>query len=418
MRRRGLLQNSALALAGDLAAKAGMFALMIVVARGLSTPQFALLASALATATVLTAALDLGSQTLLTRDGVGGPEARGALALALARARVPLVAACFLAAGAIGVASGHLLDAVATVALAVAGAAQLSLMGALRSAQDLRPEALTKLAAGVGVVGAGALCLVIAPGAGPVLVAVTAASVLTLAPMLWAGRRVVRRGPVIGGWAALRGALPLGLMAVATLVYYRSGTVALSLFSTPRQTAAFAAASTIGFGLLSVGNAVTTGLLPRLAAGRDDADRAAVTRRALLWMTVACAALGIGVALLAHPLVTLTFGPRYGAAATPLAILAVSTILIAAGGVLGTALIAAGRIRPVATQVAASLVVNLVVLALLAPRLGADGAAWATLACELVALALLYRAARRHLPGLAASARRRTLVVPARPARG
>jgi O-antigen/teichoic acid export membrane protein len=295
------------------------------------------------------------------------------------------------------------LDALATVALAVAGAAQLSLTGALRSAQDLRPEAISKLAAGLCTVAAGAVCLALARDATTILVGVTVASVLTLAPMVWAGRRVIRRGPPIKGWIALRGALPLGMMALATLAYYRSGTIVLSLFSTSRQTAAFAAASTIGFGLLSVGNAVTTGLLPRLAAASDDVDRAAVTRRALVWMTAMCAVLAVIVAVLAHPLVVLTFGPRYRAAAMPLAILALSTILIAAAGVLGTALIAAGRVRPVAKQVGASLLVNLVVLALLAPKLGAEGAAWATLACEVVALAMLARAAHRHLPGVLAT---------------
>jgi O-antigen/teichoic acid export membrane protein len=399
MRRRGLVQNSALALAGDLASKAGIFALMIVAARGLSTPQFALLASALATATVLTAGLDLGSQTLLTRDGVAGPEARGSIAWALARARIPIVIACFLVAAAIGAAGGRLVDALATVALAVAGAAQLSLTGALRSAQDLRPEALSRLAGGVCTLAAGAVCVALAGDAAAILIAVAVASVLTLAPMIHAARGAIRRGPPVGAWNAIRAALPLGVMAVATLVYYRSGTIALAAVSTSRQTAAFAAASTIGFGLLSLGNAVTTGLLPRLAAA-DEIERAAVTRRALVWTTALAAVLGAGVAGLARPLVTLGFGARYAAAATPLAILALSTILIAAGGVLGTALIAAGRIRPVAIQVGASLLVNLLVLALLAPKLGAEGAALATLACEAVALAILARAAIVHIPGL------------------
>jgi O-antigen/teichoic acid export membrane protein len=404
MRPRGLVQNSALALAGDLAAKAGTFALMIVAARGLSTAQFALLASALATATVLTAGLDLGSQTLLTRDGIASPEARGSLVSALARARIPIIAACFVAAGVVGLAGGGLVDALATVALAVAGAAQLSLTGALRSAQDLRPEAVSKLAAGVCTLAAGAVCVVLARDASAILVAATLASMLTLAPMVRAGRGVVRPGPRIAGWAALRKALPLGVMALATLAYYRSGTIVLAAVSTPRQTAAFAAASTIGFGLLSAGNAVTTGLLPRLAAIDDVRDRASVTRHALAWMTLLAAVLATVVAVLAAPMVTLAFGSRYAAAATPLAILSAATILIAAGGVLGTALIAAGRVRPVATQVGVSLVVNLLMLALLAPKLGADGAAWATLSCETVALLMLGRAALRELPGFAISA--------------
>jgi O-antigen/teichoic acid export membrane protein len=200
-------------------------------------------------------------------------------------------------------------------------------------------------------------------------------------------------------------------MALATLAYYRSGTIVLSIVSGSRETAAFATASTLGWGLLAVGNAVTTGLLPRLAAATDGADRAAVTRRALLWMTAVGAAAGGAVAALARPLLTIAFGARYGDAASPLAILALATILIAPGGVLGTALIAAGRIRPVAIQVAVSLAVNLAVLAWLAPGLGASGAALATLACEAASLFMLVRATRRELPGvlvLASSRNRRS----------
>jgi O-antigen/teichoic acid export membrane protein len=275
----------------------------------------------------------------------------------------------------------------------------------------MRPEAISKLAGGLCTVAAAAICVVLAPRASTILVAVTVASVLTLAPMAKAGRGVISRGPAINGWVALRGALPLGMMALATLAYYRSGTIVLSVASTPHQTAAFAAASTIGFGLLSVGNAVTTGLLPRLAAARDDLERAAVTRRALTWMIALGATLGAAVAVLASPLVTLAFGGRYGSAATPLAILAPATVLIAAGGVLGTALIAAGRLRPVATQVGATLLVNLVVLALLAPELGAVGAACATLACEAVGVAMLLRAALLHLPHFAAQRRRESRLV-------
>jgi O-antigen/teichoic acid export membrane protein len=194
-------------------------------------------------------------------------------------------------------------------------------------------------------------------------------------------------------------------MALATLAYYRSGTIVLSLLSSSAQTARFAAASTVAWGLLSVGNAVTTGLLPRLAAARDDSDRAAVTRRALIWMSAMALALGGLVALAARPLLTLMFGARYGSGAGVLVLLAGATVLIAPAGVLGTALIAAGRVRPVALQVVVSLLVNLLVLAALVPRLGADGAAVATLICELAGLALLARAAWRSLPGVAARPR-------------
>ena len=217
MRVRGVAQNSALALVGDLASKGGLAAVTVVAARGLSTTQFALLAAALALATVLTQAFDLGSQTLLTRDGVGGPPVRGELLRASILARLPLFGLALLAATAIGVGGGHLLEALATVLIAATGAVQLSLTGALRSAQDLRPEALAKLAGGVLMLGASAACIALAPRAGAILLAVAIANLLATAPMLRAARSVLRRGRPIRCTDALRRAAPLGAMTLATL---------------------------------------------------------------------------------------------------------------------------------------------------------------------------------------------------------
>jgi O-antigen/teichoic acid export membrane protein len=400
MKTRGVAQNSALALAGDLAGKAGIVAAMMVAARGLSTGEFAVLATATAAATVLTAALDIGSQTLLTRDGVAGPPARGALCWALAKARLPLLAAALTGAVGFGLLAGRPLAALAVLGLALAGAVQLTLTGTLRSAQDLRPEALAKLIGGVLTLAAAVICVTVAPRASALLLALAVASVLALVPMLRAARHAVRTGPPVRAWIALRRAAPLGAMALATLAYYRSGTIGLSILSSSAQTARFAAASTIGWGLLCVGNAVTTGLLPRLAAAADQADRIAVARRALAWTTLICALIGAFVALLAGPLLTVVFGSRFAPAAPSLRLLALATILIAPAGVLGIALVSVGRLRAVGFQVAASLTVNLVVLAALAPVLGATGAAVATLACEAVALSILVGGVRSAMPGL------------------
>jgi O-antigen/teichoic acid export membrane protein len=373
-------------------------AVMMVAARGLSTAQFAVLACGLAVGTVLTAAFDLGSQMLLTRDGVAGPPARGGLLRVLAIARLPLLGLALALAAIVGLVVGRSLEALATVLVGAAGAAQLSLTGALRSAQDLRPEALGKLACGVLTLIASTACMLAVPRAAAVLLVVAAANIVALVPMIRAARGVIARGPACRAWVALRRAAPLGAMALATLVYYRSGTIALSLFSSSAQTARFAGASTLAWGLLSVANAVTTGLLPRLAAA-NALDLAAATRQALLWVTALAVGLAGAVGVFARPLLSLLLGARY-ASASVLMLLCAATVLIAPAGVLGTALIAARRIRPVAVQVAVSLGLNLLALALLVPRLGAVGAAVATLVCETAALALLTVGALRYLPDL------------------
>lgn len=395
MRTRGVAANSAFALAGDLAGKGGLLAVMMVAARGLPTPEFALFATAAALATVLSAVLDGGSQMLLTRDGVAGAHARARLLTALALARLPLLAACLLVAVAGGFALGRPLEAFGVVALAAAGAAQLTLTGTLRSAQDLRPEAMAKLLSGILQLAGAVICVAAAPSAAALLLLLAGAMMLSNVPLFVAVRRQTSRsGPPASRFATLRRAVPLGVMALATLAYYRSGTIVLSWLSTPAQTARFATASTVAWGMLCVGNAVTTGLLPRLSAAAPE-DRDAILVRSLKWLTGFSTVMALGVVVLARPMLTVIFGARYATAAPTLDILVVATALIAPAGVIGTGLVAQRRLRPVAVQVALSLSINLVVLIALAPVLGAPGAALATLACEGVGLGVLVAAVCR-----------------------
>jgi O-antigen/teichoic acid export membrane protein len=74
--------------------------------------------------------------------------------------------------------------------------------------------------------------------------------------------------------------------------------------------------------------------------------------------------------------------------------------VIAASGIVGTALLSAGRVGLLGAQVGISLSVNIACLFALVPLAGAVGAALATFACELVGLIFLLLSARTALPGL------------------
>ena len=400
MKRRGLAANSALALTADLAGKASTVVVTAVAARALPTREFAILATCLAVASLLTNLLDAGAQTLLTRDGADGSRARGSLFRSLAVGRTPLAGLALAATVVVGVIVGRPLESLATLALAVVLAAGLSLTGLLRSAQDLRPEALSKLLTGVL-----STCLVvavalIAPSAGALLIVLAGTSAVGLWPLVRAARRAASFGPGRRPGPALRAAVPLGLLSLATVAYYRSGVIALSLLGSSKETALYAVAANVAFGLLSVPNAVTTGLLPRLSGEPSPARRLQIARRALAWTILLSGGLVAATALIGPTLLTLVYGDDYAAAAGPLVILTAGVFAIAISGILGTVLVAGRSLRPLAVQVALSLAVNLLCLALLVPRLGATGAALATIACELVGLCVLGIVARRSLPGL------------------
>jgi O-antigen/teichoic acid export membrane protein len=391
-------RNASLALIGDLAAKLGLLAVIVVAARALSTVEYARLGVALAAAGIVATVLDAGVGVLLVRDGARDAARRGALFLGAVRGRLPFVVVAASAGLVVGAVTGQVLLVIAAVALAIANAATMSVLALFRAAQDLRYEAVAKLATGV-VWPLTAACAALAyRSAAAVVVALAIVAALAVALLVPWTRRVVHVGLPAPALATLRAAVPLGLLAAATLVYFRSGTIMLGAWSSPSETAAFTVASAVGFGLLLIPNAITTGLLPRLAAEQVDATREAVTRRAIAWTAVICLTTAAATIALAPILLPLVVGDRYADAVRPLTILAAATVLIGISGTLGTRLLAERRMRVLGVQVGLSLAVNLGAGVVLIRQFGAEGAAWATVATEATALLVLLCAVTRRWP--------------------
>lgn len=415
---RGLLTNAALAFAGDIAAKAGMFLALLVAARALPTDEFAQLGVAMAVMLILTAVLDGGVSTVIIRDGANMGGDRLALLRSSALMRLPLLlvmvvgAACsILVFGAAGL-------TLATVACVVANAAQLSGLAIFRSAQNLAIEAVTKLLCGLSYpIGVVAVIALGHRSATAALVALTVVPVLSV-PFLYA---VALRyaGPHGAGYPRreiARRALPFAVMAVTVIAYYRSGTVMLGWLGTARDTADYTAASTIGYGFLMLPAAAATSLLPRLAAEIDAWRQIQLTRLALLYSTAAFALLACIVAVSASWAIPLAYGGRFAGAVAPLVILTFAGLVIGAGGIIGTLLIALHQTRVLMLQVLIALAVNLATTAALIPAFGAVGASVATLATEIVSLALLALALERVAPGAVAVWRASTAPVRVKPA--
>lgn len=400
MRQRTLATNSALALAGDAAAKVGALFVVLVAARLLSVAELASFVTGLAVASLLACALDLGASTLLARDGARDGAARGALFHSLLRARAPAAAVLILGAPFVGIPLGIPFTALAVAALATAGSLTLSVHGLYRSCQDIRPEALQKLALSAAAVASATLVGLVRPRADLLLGALALVTLATVVPLLAGAPARAAGASRPQALSVLRRAAPIGLLALATVAYYRSGTIALAALGTDAETAAFSVAASVAFGLLMLPNAITTALLPRLSAEAELPALVSSARRALAW-TIALALPLAGVAVALGPLaLPRALGPEYGRAAVPFALLCAGIPVIAASGVIGTALLCIGRLRVLAAQVACTLAVNLVALAVLVPWLDATGASLATLACETAGFLLLAHAARTALPGL------------------
>ena len=399
-RVRSLAENAGLALAGDVASKLGSFLALAVAARLLSIGQFAVLGVCLAALTIMTSALDAGASVLLARDGAGDPRGRGALLRGAARDRLPLAVIVVLVGLLVGGASGHSAEGLWTALAACAGAASLMATAMFRAAQDLMPEAIQRLSAAVLGLVALAVLLPVHPTATAALAAAAIGTVLTAPIVAHQLRAVATSGRPVERWSTLRDAAPLAGLALGAIVYYRAPILMLGALAPANETARFTVAAAIGFGLLAIPNAITTGLLPRLSAMPDPRERCAVARGALRWTVLLTAFSGIAVTTFAPWLLALLFGTGYREAAGPLVAMLAAGVMIGVSGLIGTVLVAERDIRPLVVQVLASLLVNVALALVLVPSHGAWGAAMATLGAEALALALLARTARRTMPGL------------------
>jgi O-antigen/teichoic acid export membrane protein len=408
MKRRTIAVNSALALSGDAASKASGIVAVALAARWLATEQFALLGASLAVVTILTAVLDGGLSVLIVRDGAADSAARfGTLRAGLA-ARLPLIALVFVGAATFGIARSQLASALLVAAASAVGAMTLVALAVFRAAQDLSVEAVQKLLAGLLLPALICAAVALRPSAAMVLAAFVLAQALALLVSVGRLRRLGNMPARRAVAGTLRATAPFALMTIATLVYYRSGTLLLAAVRPSADTAAFTIASNVAIGLLVVPNAITTGLLPNLSAARSQGERLATARRALGWTLGLSLALMLAAAVIAPYALTLVFGDRYHGAVAPLLVLLVADLLIAVSGVLGVLLVASKRVRPLVAQVAGCLMVNLAVGALLIPHAGAMGAALATLATEAVAVTVLLIAVRGELAELVVGSRSRT----------
>lgn len=393
--------NASLAFVGDAASKVAAFAIVVLCARVLPLEEFAHLGVALAALTVLTCLVDAGVATAIVRDCAPQTDRARAFMRASFPLRAPLVMLACAAGIAGGMFIGDLWLGVATAAAAVAAAWSLSLTALFRAMQDLAPEAIQKCAVAAATVGVGVLLAVKTERASAVVAALAIALTLSLAPLWISARRRLRAfGDPVRQKDVMRSALPFGLMAFATLLYYRLGTLVLGAVGSASATGSYTVASTLAFGLLMVPNAITSGLLPRLGAQTVEVEQLRTAKSALRWTVLVCGLVSVLAASVSPYVLRYGFAPRYEGALVPLLLMLAGTVVIGVNGVLGTVLIVRRRTSLVAAQVGASLAVNAGLAIALVPRFGAYGAAIATLVTELVALAILATGTLRSAPGL------------------
>jgi O-antigen/teichoic acid export membrane protein len=195
-----------------------------------------------------------------------------------------------------------------------------------------------------------------------------------------------------------RTALPLGFFLVVLNLYSYADGVMLGYLRTDAETGLYAVAYRIYEGFTYAALALSSVLTPRLSA-LHATDRSGHRRLAIggaAASTVFGAAVAAAAFLVARPLLVLLYGPDYAAATLALRILVVGLPVVFAIWILHAIAISVDREKLLLQTGLVGLAVNVGLNLYVIPRYGPVGAAGATVAGEIVCMAVLVGGLRRR----------------------
>ena len=241
----------------------------------------------------------------------------------------------------------------------------------------------------------GAVALVAGTGLRGLVIAFVAARATALALTAWITRAQV------GGvglrfdravWRELqKTAVPLGLFLVVLNLYSYIDAVMLGVMRTDVETGVYTAAYRVYEGLTYACSIIAAVLTPRLS-GLFESDRAA-HRRVALWGVAGAVALALAMGTAAYALsgslIGWLFGPAFARAAAPFRILCLGLVFVFTIWVLHAIAISVNAERLLVKTAVIGLATNVGLNLYVIPRMGAEGAALATVAGELVSMAVL-----------------------------
>ena len=186
-------------------------------------------------------------------------------------------------------------------------------------------------------------------------------------------------------------ALPLGFFLVVLNLYSYVDGVMLGVMRGDIETGFYAAAYRTYEGMSYLPSIVAAVLTPRLSdlfvSNRTDHRRVAL--RGLAGAVSLALVVGAGAYMLAAPLIVALFGPLFAPAAAPFRILCLGLPLVFAIWVLHAIAISVNREGLLVKTALVGLTVNVSLNLYVIPRMGADGAALATVIGELVSMTIL-----------------------------
>lgn len=270
------------------------------------------------------------------------------------------------------------------------------------------------LLAGLGLVGLAAASVVVNVAAAALLVSLAVR--LGALPVARGQADAVHPGSFASSRALLREGWPLFVNQLLNGLFFKLDSLLLPGLAGARAAGVYASAYKVVEGQGIISSSLTLALFPQLArrAGGDAEPLALAYRVSLRTLLQVAVPLAAGTALLAEPIMGIVGGSDYmPEGAFALAALIWYLPFSFANGLMQYVLIAVGRQRFLTGAFLAAVVFNLSANLLLIPRFGYLGAAWTTVASEIVLLVPFHYAISRSVPGVSLWSEARAAVLAA-----
>ena len=393
----GLLVQIGRLAVGRVGAAALSAAWIVVAARHLLVPEFGDLVLLLSIGMVFSTVADCGLPLLLSEVVARQPNVARTALVEVLRKRLALgilaAAAVIVAYTALAGSPSLVVPLMFTISM-LSTTVYTSVSAVMRSQGRVGVESANEVMSRAVVLGVGGLWL--ANGGGlRAAVAIYAMADFLSAVVLGSLAARITRGALekpMAGSLSLRQAAPLAVSGMVATLYYRVDVWLLAILTDPRAVALYASSYRVVEGLLLPSAAIGSLTVPFTA--RLDAPTAVRRLTKLCGLAIGLLLpVGTLMALYAPAVLRTIYGEAYAGAAGVLMVLLLAAVPTAVVTVLGPrATLMRGQ--GVICALVACLVLNVVLNAVGVPRFGIMAAAWATVLCQSLLLALVLRELR------------------------
>lgn len=197
-------------------------------------------------------------------------------------------------------------------------------------------------------------------------------------------------------YSMLRTSSPIGVAYIVGLLYFRADTLILSFLSTSRQIGFYGAAYSIVSVFLVLPGIFTRAFLPSMVRASKETLESSI-HSALAYFSIGGTLSAAGIVTCGPTIVKIIAGSHFGPSDTPLRVLGIGLIFIFVATALSSVCVARGFGNKIFVMSVVSLTLNVALNVVAIPRFGITGAAFATLCCEVISLALFTHLVRREI---------------------